>query len=77
MIKLPYVFSDNALFLHSAPLDICGTADGKQVTVALKKGGEEIGAWSGACGEDGRFCVMIDTPAASYDAYDIQRTYDR
>ena len=28
MIKLPYVFSDNALFLHSAPLDICGTADG-------------------------------------------------
>ena len=71
MIKLPYVFSDNALFLHSAPLDICGTADGKQVTVALKKGGEEIGAWSGACGEDGRFCVTIDTPAASYDAYDM------
>ena len=41
-MKLPYVFSDNALFLHSAPLDIGGTAHGRQVTVTLRKGGEEI-----------------------------------
>lgn len=72
MITLPFVFSDNALFLHSSPLEIRGSAEkGENIYISIEKEGESIGEWSAVCGTDGEFFVTVNTPAASYDEYDI------
>lgn len=72
MITLQHVFSDNALFLHSSTLDIRGNAEKcEKIVVKLIKNGEIIGEWSGMSDNDGCFSVTLNTPAASYDFYDI------
>ena len=77
MLFLPCVFGDNALFLHSSPLDVRGESEKLQkVTVILEKNGEAIREWSAVSDGDGCFCVRIETPAASYDKYDISVSTD-
>ena len=58
MMKLPQVYADNALFLHSAPLDIRGVADGGAVTVVLTQQQNVVGTWTGVCAEDGSFFAL-------------------
>ena len=72
MIKLQPIFSDNALFLHSAPLTVRGVADiSSVVTVTLTLNGAVITSSSATSLEDGLFEVMFNTPVASFDEYEI------
>ena len=72
MITLPFVFSDNALFLHSSPLEIRGNVEKcAKVSVKLIKNSENMGEWCGVSDESGCFAVTVNTPVASYDFYDI------
>lgn len=72
MIKLSGIFSDHALYLHSATLTVSGVADNDcEVSVALTLDGEKITCSEGRTDENGRFSLTIDTPAASFDTYDI------
>ena len=72
MINLPNIFSDKALYLHSSVLNIRGNAEKcDKITVNLIKNNEVVGEWSGTSDENGDFTVTIETPAASYDTYEI------
>ena len=72
MIRTPNVFSDNALFLHSAPLTVKGKADpGEKIEIILSLGGEVCGSWDGEAEGNGDFSVTITTPAASFDVYEL------
>ncbi len=73
MITLRPIFSDNALFLHSAPLDILGNTEPKrEVKAELIKNGEIFCSGSAFSADDGEFSVNITTPAASYDEYQLR-----
>ncbi len=70
MLRLTTVFASRALFLHSAPLTVKGTADG-EVTVRIERNGEVFSEEVGTPGEGGFFAVTVTTPAASFDPYCI------
>ena len=73
MISLNKVFSSNALFQHSAPLEIKGIAEKcEKISAKLIKDSEIIGEWSGNADDSGRFSVAIETPGPSYDFYDLE-----
>ena len=72
MITLPSVFSDNALFLHSSVLEIRGNAEKCcDVSASLLKNNNIVGSCEGRADEKGDFSLCINTPAASYEYYDI------
>ena len=72
MLTLQNVFSDNALFLHSSVLEIKGNAEKcEDISIKLIRNSKIIGEWSEVSDENGHFTVAIDTPAASYNYYDI------
>ncbi len=73
MITLQPIFSDHALFLHSAPLTVRGTAEkGKTVNVHLVNDGKVKNVSSAKVGEDGVFEATFTTPVASFDTYEIK-----
>ena len=72
MITMPKVFSDNAMFLHSAHIDLRGTAEpGEKITARIVKAGAEVFCANGNANESGEFCLRISTPAPSFDEYSI------
>ena len=72
MIKLSGIFSDHALYLHSATLTVPGMADAlSDVSLILSLAGKEITVAEGRTDEDGRFSLTITTPSASFDAYEM------
>ena len=72
MICLYKIFSNKALYQHSARLDVKGVCEKcTEVEVALVKGADIIGKWCGKSDKNGVFSVEIETPAASYDEYNI------
>ncbi len=70
MLRLTTVFASRALFLHSAPLTVKGTADG-EVAVRIEREGKVFSEGVGTPGGDGFFAVTVTTPAASFDPYRI------
>ena len=73
MLRLTTVFADHALFQHSAPLTVRGTAEGK-VSVLIKRGAIVLSSGEGDIGADGRFAVCLTTPPASFDPCTIHLT---
>jgi len=71
MIKLQPIFSDNALFLHSAPLTLRGSTDASSVSAVLTLEGKSVTTVKGAVGPDGIFEITVTTPTASFNEYDI------
>ncbi len=67
MLRLTAVFSDRALFLHSAPLIVRGETTAAAVTVRIERGGALLSEAVGDVGADGRFAVSVMTPAASFE----------
>lgn len=67
MLRLTAVFSDHALFLHSAPLSVRGESTAATVTVRIERGGAILSEAVGEVGADGRFAVTVMTPAASFE----------
>ena len=76
MIKLQPIFSDNALFLHSALLTLRGTADSSSVSAKLTLGDKAITEASSTVNENGVFELTFTTPAASFDEYELQHYGD-
>lgn len=66
MLRLTALFGDHALFLHSSPLSVRGVADG-EVRVEITRNGALLSSAVGTPDGDGRFAVVIETPAASFD----------
>ena len=66
MLRLTTVFRSRALFLHSSPLVVKGTADG-EVTVRIERDGKVLSEAVGAPGEGGFFAVTVKTPVASFE----------
>lgn len=66
MLRLTEVFSSHALFLHSAPLTVRGSADAP-VTVRIERDGRILSEATALPGEGGRFAATLTTPAASFD----------
>lgn len=73
MIILQPIFSDNALFLHSAPLTLRGVTDASSASVKLALDGKVITEVSAAT-ENGAIELTITTPAASFNEYEITVT---
>ena len=73
MLRLTTVFADHALFQHSAPLTVRGTAEGK-VRVLIKRGEAVLSSGEGDIGADGRFAVCLTTPPASFDPCTVHVT---
>ena len=72
MINLYPVFQDHALFLHSSPLTVSGTAlPGKNIHAKITKNGRILSEGSSVSENDGGFGVILNTPAASFDTYEI------
>ncbi len=72
MLVLPKVFSDNALYLHSATLEVRGISDAlSTVSVKIIKNGEVFSQERAEALGDGSFSVSVKTPAASYDTYEL------
>lgn len=70
MLSLQPIFSDNALFLHSAPLTLRGTTNAVSVSAKLTLNGSTITEVS-ANSSNGVFELTFTTPAASFDEYEI------
>ena len=72
MLTLPFIFGDNALFLHSSHLTISGNAEKcSDISIKIIKNADIFGQWSGKSDANGSFSITISTPAASYDYCDI------
>ena len=71
MLKLSSVFSDGALFLHSAPLVISGESDSMKVKVLLTADGVTVSEYFSDVA-DGIFSVTVQTPAPSFKKYEIR-----
>ena len=72
MIRLPKIFSDRALYLHSAPLTVRGeAAPDSCVTVTLLRNNDVVLKAEGKTDGDGRFFVNVNTPEASFDTYEM------
>ncbi len=71
MLKLPAVFSDGALFLHSSPFTVSGECDFNEVSLSLKSSSGLIGVYSAPV-SSGRFEITFVTPAASFTKYEIE-----
>lgn len=65
MLRLASVFTDHALFLHSAPLTVRGESDAPTVRVEILREGAVLSVSEGTV-EDGRFLIPVMTPAASF-----------
>lgn len=73
MIKMPKVFSSNALYLHSAPLELRGhTEVNKAVKAEILKGEECFVCAEAVSDVNGDFVICVNTPNASYDTYTIK-----
>ena len=66
MLRLTYVFSDHALFHHSAPLRIRGEAD-SPVQVEIRRGVRVLATGQATPNANGYFEIYIITPAASFE----------
>ena len=72
MMKLSGIFSDHALFLHSSELTVRGIAESSsEVSLTLSLGERAVTACRGKTDGMGRFALTFQTPAASFDAYEI------
>lgn len=72
MIWMPKVFSDNALFLHSAPLELYGRTDAAvAVTASIERDGKIFCRASVESDPCGAFRICLSTPGASYQPYTI------
>lgn len=72
MLKLNSVFSDKALFLHSSFLDVRGIcAHSEKVSAKLIKDGEIFSCGESTSDSQGRFCVTLKTPPASFLEYTL------
>ncbi len=73
MIKLSAIFSDHALYLHSAPLTVRGRATNEEgVELRLCLNGKTVTAVQDRTDENGSFAVTFVTPVASFDSYEMQ-----
>lgn len=73
MLRLASVFTDHALFLHSAPLTVRGESDAATVTALILRAGEVLASAEGGV-TGGRFCIDVMTPAASFDPCTLRVT---
>ena len=77
MLTLPKIFSDNALFLQDAPLDIRGSTDnGAAVKVTVSRNGEIFSSGESVADGSGNFTVRVHTPKASFDEWCITVSAD-
>ena len=67
MLRLSAVFTNNALFQHSAPLSVRGECTAQTVSVRIERGGKILSSAECAVGENGRFSAVINTPDASFE----------
>ena len=66
MLRLSAVFTDGALFQHSAPLSVRGESDAASVKIRIERDGSLLSSAEGKTCHDGRFSVSVDTPDASF-----------
>lgn len=66
-VVLPSIFGDNMVLQQKADVRIWGKADGQTVTVSPSWGGQ----YSAKTAADGSWLVVMPSPAASYQTYDI------
>ena len=74
MLKFAHIYADNALFLQSSKLTVRGEANpGKAVCLTLKNEvtGELLCSVGGEANANGNFYLDINTPAASFDTYEL------
>ena len=71
MIKLQPIFSDNALFLHSAPLTLRGETDAAGVSMKLTLANKVVTEAKSVVNGNGVFELTFTTPKASFDEYEI------
>lgn len=71
MIKLQPIFSDNALFLHSAPLTLRGETDAAEVSMKLTLADKVVAEATSTVNGNGVFELTFITPKASFDEYEI------
>ena len=75
MIKIPNVFSDRALFLHSSVLELRGIADADvNVNAKISQDGSVFSESSAISAQDGSFSVCVKTPPASFLEYTVTIT---
>ena len=76
MLKLPGIFSSDALFQADSVLTVHGTADAaRPVSVLIRSGdGCVFSSVKGESGDDGRFSLTVPTPPASFDEYTVAVT---
>ena len=66
MIVLPKIFASGALYLHSSPLEIRGSADaGAALSARILRGGEVLAEASAVADAEGAFVLPLRTPSAS------------
>lgn len=69
-VTLPSLISDNMMLQQQTEVRLWGSAkEGAEVTVTASWGDNAV--WSCSADRDGRWSVMITTPAASFTSYDI------
>lgn len=73
MLVLSNVFSDKALFLHSAPLTVSGgCGSGAVVTLTLcRDRDDEVAVYTARETSNGKFSITFNTPPASFDTYTL------
>ena len=73
MLWMPKIFSDNALFLQNAPLDLLGkTEPNAAVFARIAKDGATVSEGHATADGDGRFSLRVMTPKASFDTYTVE-----
>ncbi|MBQ9115978.1 MAG: hypothetical protein IJY04_03055 [Clostridia bacterium] len=71
MLRLQPIFSDHALFLHSAPLTLRGTTNASDARAILSLNGNKVSEEAASEIKDGLFEITLSAPAASFDRYEI------
>ena len=73
MVLMPKIFSDNALYLHSSVLELKGVAEkNAQLCAEVIKDGKAVCRAEGKADGSGNFSIKINTPAPSFDTYEIK-----
>lgn len=76
-MKLPCIFSSGALYQAGSTLTVRGTADTADLPASATlsdTNGYEVARSDGKTGNDGRFFLPLNTPAASFDTYTLTVT---
>jgi len=75
MLKLAPIFASHAIFQQNSTITVKGETDAKSVSLTLLKDGKALYTSSCTCSE-GSFGCELETPSASYEAYELLLSAD-